>query len=384
MAQMAAKLRDAFSADTPALEFPFDTLLQRLLTHPTVAGLAEFVRSCQQERAAPADSDTTTPAQTQHPQSNAVLTSYGGGESGPLRVVFHAVLGTMNNFHPLLAHLDEQKLGPVIGISVADTERYCSAEAPQLIDQMGEDYSQRLLDTGHREVQLIGYSLGGFIAVEVARRLLEKGLDVVDLVVIDLPPMLFDVKDELILEALFLPNLNIALEQTGLAEVDQKDLLRGLTQLVEDNSNHIPAGVSVGIAGDDGLNSVGKLFRRLAALSRHQRFNLYVETVEKNSGENMPVEMAEGLFKVFRQSFQAANFTPLPFIGDIRYFQATDPVGFLPGTDAKAIEFWEEICLGDLTITKVEGNHYSCIVEKSNVCKLSKLLAVPFLKVVQR
>ncbi|MGO4785899.1 thioesterase domain-containing protein [Paenibacillus sp. 2KB_20] len=40
---------------------------------------------------------------------------------------------------------------------------------------MADDYAARLLDTGHRQFQLIGYCLGGLIAVETAGRLLEPG-----------------------------------------------------------------------------------------------------------------------------------------------------------------------------------------------------------------
>ena len=378
MAQMAGKLRDKFSEDPSQVEIPFDALLRQLLNHPTVAALAEFIRSHSQETEL--TPDVPSPESQSKTSSNAVLTLYGGGETGPLRVVFHAVLGTMDSFRPLLAHLKSQNMGPVIGITVADTERYCTFEPSELIEQIADDYAGRLLESGPKQVQLIGYSLGGLIAIEVARRLIEKEIHLSDLVLIDIPPMLFDVDDDIIIEALFVPNLNITLERAGFGGVDQDDLVRGFIQIIESNGNRVPKGSSCTIGGDEGLDKVGDLFRRLTALNMRDRFTAYVNAIAKTTGKQMPVEMAEGLFKVYRQSFQSARFTPPPYMGNIRFLLALEPSGFLPGTDERTLEFWREVCLGELEVTEVAGNHFSCIEEEPHVTDLAKLISAPLIK----
>ncbi|STU54367.1 enterobactin synthase subunit F [Klebsiella pneumoniae subsp. ozaenae] len=100
-----------------------------------------------------------------------------GGSEGPLRVVFHAGLGTMDCFRPMLAELEKDPRGPVIGIVIADTAQYCALSPQQAVERMADDYAQRLLATGHSRFQLIGYCLGGLFAVEVARRLSEQGAE---------------------------------------------------------------------------------------------------------------------------------------------------------------------------------------------------------------
>ncbi|PPA93700.1 non-ribosomal peptide synthetase [Brevibacillus laterosporus] len=373
MAQVAGKLRDKLAEDPTQEGIPFDALLRQMLNYPTVAALAEFIRSRSPE--AKHDQEVSWP-KIQGESSNAVIIPFGGEGTGPLRVVFHAVLGTMDSFRPLLEQLKAQNLGSVVGISIADIERYCALEPSELIEAVADDYTECLLQSGHTQMQLIGYSLGGLIAIEVARRLVERGIHLADVVLIDIPPIVTEFDDDLLIETLFVPNLNITLEQAGFGGVDQNDLARGVMQLIERHGNHIPQGSACTIGGDEGLDKVGELFQRLSALDRRERFTAYVEASARSTGEQMPVEMAEGLCKVFRQSFKAARFTPPPYMGDIRFLMANEPFLFLPRTNETTLDFWRDVCLGELEVTEIAGNHFSCIVEP-NVGNLARLLATP-------
>lgn len=380
MAQVAGKLRDQLAADPSQGDIPYDALLRQMLNYPTVAALAEFMRSHLQEPERTADGPLPDLQGNSSSSSNAVLTPYGGGETGPLRVVFHAGLGTMNCFRLLLERMKEQNLGPVVGITVADMEKYCEVEPSELIERLADDYAGRLLDSGHKQMQLIGYCLGGLIALEVARRLVEKGIHLLDLVLVDSHPVLFDIDDDLVIETLFVPNLNITIEQAGFGDANSDDLARGLLHLFESNNHSVPQGSSCAIGGDEGLERVGGLFRTMAALHMKDRFAAYVHAIAAASGGQMPAEMAEGLFKVYRQSFKAARFTPPPYMGDIRFLLADEPFSFLPGTDEMTLEFWREVCLGEFEVTGIEGNHFSCIEEEAHAIKLAELISAPLIK----
>ncbi len=374
MARVVGKLSDKF-------KIPFDPLLRQTLNYPTVAELGEFIRSYNKETELALD--VTSPEIQSKTQSNAVLTYYEGGQTGPLRVVFHAGLGTMNCFRLLLAHLDSYKLGPIVGISITDSERYCAIEPSEVIERFADDYARRLLETGHKQMQLIGYCIGGLIAVEVARRLVEKGILLSDLVLIDSVPMFFDISDDIVFELLFVPNLHITLEQAGFSGVEPNDLVRGFRQILKRNGNCIPEGSPCTIGGDEGLDKVGALFRKLTTLSIKDRFTAYVNAVSKVTGEQIPVEMAEGLFKTFRHSFRSASvhlFTPLPYVGDVRCLVAVEPLGLLPSMKERTIEFWREVCLGEFQVIEIEGNHISCIEEEPYATDLTKLVSVPLMK----
>ncbi|MED1785775.1 amino acid adenylation domain-containing protein [Brevibacillus fortis] len=378
MAQVAGKLRDKLAEDSTHAAIPFDVLLRQMLNFPTVEALAGFIHERNQEMQ---QSEEVALPKKRNKSSNAVLIPYGGDESGPLRVVFHAVLGTMDSFRPLIEQLKAQQTGSIVGIAIDDSERYCALEPSALIETVADDYAECLIDLlgdgEQRPVQLIGYSLGGLIAIEVARRLGEQGVPILDLVLIDIPPILTEVNDDLLIEALFVPNLNITLEQADFGKVDEHDFARAILQLVEKYGDSIPQGSACTISGDEGLDQVGEMFRKLSAFDRRERFTAYVQALGKTSGEQMPVEMAEGLCKVFGQSFKAARYTPLPYMGDIRFLLAREPFQFLPSTSEETIAFWQDICIGELEVTEIAGNHYSCMVGE-NAVKLAELLAVPF------
>ncbi|WP_309274140.1 non-ribosomal peptide synthetase [Paenibacillus sp.] len=378
MAQVAGKLRDLLAVDGKREEIPFDALLRQMLNYPTVAALAEFIRSYKQQTEPVENLDQVVSIQRQDQFSNAVLTSYGGGESGPLRVVFHAGLGTMNGFHMLLEHLIAEKIGPVIGITVADTEKYCAHEPSELIEILAEGYAASLLDREHEEMQLIGYSLGGLIAIEVARRLVEKGMDVLDIVLVDSHPVLFDIEDDLIIESLFIPNFNITFEQAGFGRIDPDDFQRALVHIFETNNRSVPQGSSCTAGGDAGLERVGELFRSMSDLSVRDRFKAYTEAIARETDEQIPVEMAEGLFQMYRQSLKAARFLPEPYLGNIRLLLADDSFGFVPGLDQMTLHFWQDICLGSFEVIKIVGNHFSCMKQEPNVTNLSEIISAPF------
>jgi pyochelin synthetase len=358
MARMAGRLRE----ETPeASGVPFDTLLRQLLNHPTLAELAAFLR------ASPGSGPSVRRATT----GNAGLVSFSTSGDGPLRVLFHAGLGTMDCYRPLAARLVAQDLGPVLGIVIDDTERYLAQDPATVIERAADDYAERLLAEGHDRLQLIGYCLGGLYATEVARRLDERGVTVEDLVLVSSHPVVVDVEDDLMIEILFVPNLHISLAQTGFGDIDADTVVRGFMQVIERNGGKVPPG---SLAGADG--AAGAFFRRLAAHTREERFAVYARTATEAGGESVPPEMVAGMFRVFRQSFLSARFTPPPYAGGIRFLLPRGASGFAPGMDDTTLAFWRDVCIGDLPVTGIEGNHFSCI-EEPNAAHVADLVAAP-------
>ena len=357
MARMAGRLRQALADEPWSMgDIPFDTLLRHMLNGPTVRALADALR----RREAPGETDSpqadaAADESGRAPGSNGILLPFGGGEAGPLRVVFHAGLGTMDCFRPLLAELDAQQRGPVMGIVIADTDKYCELPPEQAVSLMADDYARRLLATGQRRFQLIGYCLGGLFAVEVARRLGEQGAEIDDLVLISSHPVPFEVGDDLLIESLFIPNLHITLSGAGFGELSGDALIDGFMQALGQHGGRVPEGALAQLPGE-----AGDFFRRLAAVPIAERFARYAASAARD-GQQMPGEMALGLFRVFRQSFRAARFTPDAWFGDIRFLLPTEGSGFAPGMDDGTLAFWRRVCLGEVAVTPVAGNHFSCI-----------------------
>ncbi|MFJ8313364.1 MULTISPECIES: amino acid adenylation domain-containing protein [unclassified Streptomyces] len=365
MARMAGRLREEVPE---ASGIPFDTLLRQLLNHPTFADLAAFLRDRGDISADPTLRRATT--------GNAALMSFSTTGSGPLRVMFHAGLGTMDCYRPLAARLVEQDLGPVLGVVIDDTERYLAQDPATVIERAADDYAERLLAEGHDHVQLIGYCLGGLYATEVARRLDERGVTVEDLVLISSHPVVVDVEDDLMIEILFVPNLHISLAQTGFGDIDADTVVRGFVHVIERNGGKVPLGALAEVAGDPELDRAGDFFRRLGSYTREERFEVYARTATEAGGETVPSEMVAGMFRVFRQSFLSARFTPPPYADDIRFLLPRGASGFAPGMDDTTLAFWRDVCIGDLPVTGIEGSHFSCI-EEPNAAHVADLVAAP-------
>ncbi|MEU5305615.1 amino acid adenylation domain-containing protein [Streptomyces noursei] len=366
MARMAGKLREEIPE---AATVPFDAMLRQLLNHPTLAELATYLRTTKGDVGA-------QPTPSRAAPGNAGLLSFSTTGNGPLRVMFHAGLGTMDCYRPLASRLVAQDLGPVLGIVIDDTERYCSLDPATVVERAADDYAERLLAEGHDRVQLIGYCLGGLYATEVARRLEERGVTVEDLVLISSHPVVIDVEDDLLIEILFVPNLHISMAQTGLGDLDSDTVVRGFMQTIERHGGRVPVGALAEVGGDPELDRAGAFFRHLGTFTREERFAVYARTASEANGETMPPEMIAAMFRIFRQSFRSAHFTPPPYFGDIRFLRPRGASGFAPGMDETTLGFWRDVCIGDLPVTDIDGNHFSCI-EEPHVDRVADLVAAP-------
>ncbi|MQT44737.1 amino acid adenylation domain-containing protein, partial [Pseudomonas sp. FSL R10-0765] len=255
LARVAGQLREQMPL---ARAFSYDTLLRQMLNEPTVGALARLLN----DEAAPTPETPDAGPSRRSANSNALLVPFGGGEQGPVRVMFHAALGTLDYFQHLGRALAEQQAGPVIGFAVADTEQYLALEPSRLIESVAQDYADRLIAEGHQRFQLIGYCLGGLLATEVARRLLERGLEVVDLSLIDSIPMFIDTDEELAYEAIFVPNLNLDPVKTVFGQhIEDYDVYRAIELLMDRDNRRVPAGAMAALSGDAGLDALALAVR---------------------------------------------------------------------------------------------------------------------------
>ncbi|WP_035242665.1 amino acid adenylation domain-containing protein [Desulfobacter vibrioformis] len=378
IAHVASKVKELLN-ESPSFtaDISFDNLIRHMLNYPTIEALAQVIRSHQSDKGAA--TRVVDKKSSEGPRSIGVFTNFGGGDTGPLRVIFHAGLGTLNSYMLLLDHLDRQQLGPVIGVSIKDTDKYCELDPGEAVEHIAEDYAQYLAETGHRQVQLIGHCLGGFTAIEVARRLLEKGIDVLDLALIDSLPVPVRVDDDWILEIIFVFALGISLQECGFGDLNPVDLKTAITTIINSNPEKIPQGSVFSIGGNPVLDRVRRMFQKLNTIELRQRFTAYGKAMQNVHGEDMPVEMLEGLYKAYNQAFKAAQFTPEPYMGDARFFLAEVTFGFLPSTHGAAIDFWRDIVLGDLKVTEITGDHNTSVEKEPHITDLSKLIAQPLI-----
>ena len=82
-------------------------------------------------------------------------------------------------------------------------EEYLSVKPEKLIQFLGEKYAKILIDTEKEVYDLVGYCMGGLIALETAKILTEAGKTVHSLISVDTTPSRRMVNNELLMERAF-------------------------------------------------------------------------------------------------------------------------------------------------------------------------------------
>ncbi|MCZ9339741.1 hypothetical protein NGM37_18430, partial [Streptomyces sp. TRM76130] len=54
-------------------------------------------------------------------------------------------------------------------------------------------------------------------------------------------------------------------------------------------------------------------------------------------------------------------YDPLPYAGDITFLRPLAPTHFIPGFQDDMTSFWRQMCLGELTVVDVPGDHFTCV-----------------------
>ncbi|MFI1202613.1 amino acid adenylation domain-containing protein [Streptomyces sp. NPDC020883] len=344
VAQFVGRIREQVPE---CAELYFDGLLRRLLNQPTIAELADYIRQYQPAEQTMASAPALSP-----------LIPLDDGD-GPLRVLVHEGIGTMAPYRKLARELSGH--GPLAGLAVNDMRGYLGLDAGRLISRLADDYAGELLAQGHRQFHIVGYCLGGLLATEMAGRLTEAGAEVASLTVVSSYRVPYRIEDELLFEYAFGRVLSADLARMGYHK-DEELMGRALRAVLAATPGIVPARAFDALDADEGLAAVAARFRALRGRDHQERLDtLSAQLLEQGSPVGSTQQVTE-LYDVFRQSFAAATLhQPDLYAGDITFLNPQGTLQFLPGLQEDMTAYWRDACLGDLTVTEVPGDHFSCL-----------------------
>ncbi|PYG90246.1 pyochelin synthetase [Ruminiclostridium sufflavum DSM 19573] len=357
MAQAAAKIRNEINAD-----IPFEKLLRQILNTPVIKKLEEFIIADGSKEAEPARKDEEKPF--------AYTKDFGGDNGDRLRVLIHNGLGIIENYVHLGKYLAEQNQGRIMAIGLADTEKYCSLKEDEILGFLADTYTDIIIGTEMKRIQLIGYCYSGTIAVEIAKRLMERGIAVDDVCVIDGGSMPITVTEEFTYEMMFANIIGLSLEDFGFDSA--KVMERLMDDMVKSGNMLLKTDGILEFYQMNSGKTPDSIFYELRKMKQEERLEYYQKRYKLKTGKDFEMASMVRLFGIFKQSFHV-YVTPGIYFGNIRYFSVKEKAGMYKYL-IEMIGKWKDICMGDFSITEINGDHFSCIENAVYAEELSGLL----------
>lgn len=360
LSQMVGRLRDRVPE---VAEVEWQELLRDMLRNPTVAALA-----ARRHRA------ETVPAQADRRVAVRALGGEPGHESGTW-VLVHGGTGTLSPYQALVPHLRAAHPGPLIGLEVTDPARYRELPADVVITRQAADYATALLDHDRR-FRVIGYSVGGLLAAEIARTLTEAGATVDELTVIGAyqPPA---VHDDLLVEYVFAQAIGVDPAAIGFP-ADTETFEAAVRSVLERRPDEVPAGALTGL--DGAFAPLAATLRELAATPRAERLAALHAASAQGAGpyhsSGHSLDEFRSQFDLFAQNLRAMGaHRPEPYFGPVRVLRNGEGTAFL-GSRVDVDGFWSRIGLGALVFEDIPGDHLTSM-SVSNAAAVAERITAP-------
>nr|WP_269327469.1 thioesterase domain-containing protein [Kineosporia mesophila] len=297
---------------------------------------------------------------TAQKRTNAVVALHGDPDgAGPLTVLVHAGTGTVMPYRALITEIRRRSAGTghVVGVEVPHLPDFLQADPEGLIEEVSARYVRELAPLARGPVHVIGYCLGGLIATEIARGLAEAGAEVATFTAISSHSPRFRLDDELLSEYSFAIMMGIDPQALGFP-ADELRVAAAADAALVAGDGVIEEGAFTRL-GDD-FADVRECFTELTARPKAVRVERMCELVPATAGMYEPEHM-DRLRETFRQSvFAITRYQPEPYAGDITFLRHSGAYPF-PGSRDAVTRHWSDLCLGDLSIVDVPGDHFTCI-----------------------
>ena len=185
VAQVVAKMKEKIEE---AKAWDWDKLMIALIESPTIEGISKKLM------------EGLPSEETKEKQESLIILKQGNNNKA--LVLIHDGTGTISPYNQVIPFLHSTE-GSLLALQCNDMEEYLSVKPEKLIQFLGEKYAKILIDTEKEVYDLVGYCMGGLIALETAKILTEAGKTVHSLISVDTTPSRRMVNNELLMERAF-------------------------------------------------------------------------------------------------------------------------------------------------------------------------------------
>ena len=360
MAQAIGRIRREIAE---ASRLAWDDLLRAMVSNPTLAAAAEAVAR------PPTASELTAPG---YDGADSPLVYLGAGQgftSGTeIAVCVHDGSGGLAPYGQLVPYLQAagDRVPDLYGVRRVPGDAYSQIAPAELFTTLAARYSAPIVALAPSKVHLLGYCMGGLLSAEIAKCLEESGIDVGTVTVVSSYRVPMDVEDDDILDYCFAQIMGVSPEVLGM-QVDDGAVRGAFTRARARYVDVIPAGALRGAAEPVLAASLEQ-----SAEAGEPRLKLLAESGVL--GDLWDVDSLTELRSMFVHSLRAVvHGAAEPFLGDVHFLRQSGDIHFLPTLQEDMTAFWAEYCLGTLTISTIDGNHFDCLTGE-NAQSVAKLL----------
>ncbi|NYZ14610.1 amino acid adenylation domain-containing protein [Azospirillum sp. RWY-5-1] len=354
ISQLTSRLHSRFPEAGHLL---FSQTMRQILRQPTIAELAAFLR-----QASPLSEEELAEA-----APASALTPLGDLTGDPACVLVHELGGTMAPYLHLNHALGERL--PLAGLAVTKVAAYLERDPATLVDDLADEYATLLAP--HPPARLVGYGLGGLLAVAVAGRLAERGVPVPALTVVGSCGAPHAVLDDLALEYAFCRFIGA---DPGRAGYPADDAPVRAALRAAGRGGMIADGTMAALADHP---AAGPALRSLLAMPAEERLDRIAAAMVLDRADIDALGYARTHLSLFRHSLAAyAHFRPGLHAGDIQLLLPENPEPALPWLEEDVAGFWRGLCLGDLRVHAIPGGHFSCL-KPPHVAAVARLVVEP-------
>ncbi|WP_052230269.1 non-ribosomal peptide synthetase [Streptomyces sp. CT34] len=344
-----------------AAGIPWDRLLREIVADPTVSGCVRALSDG--GTAAPAEGTATAQGAAAAQRPLVRLLDGRGSRWRRDAVVFvHDGSGGLGPYRDLIARLAAETERPaVFGVRRTPGDGLTGTPPEELFDALAERYVRALADDGlgldptHGRIHLVGYCMGGLTAACMAERLAERGTPAGSLTVVSSYRIPFLIEDGPMLDYSFARLMYRDPADAGL-DFDEHELGALLNEARARHGDRVPEGSVTQLAC-----RYPQLAQAVAAAPGSVRDRMARLAASDPAGAWTPETLLE-LREAYVASLKAvASFRHPGYFGDITFLRQRGDLHFLPSLKEDMTAFWSEYCLGELSVTEVDGTHFDCL-----------------------
>ena len=353
MAQLVTAVRKQLPQ---AARFSFDVILRALMDDPRPAGLDSFLQDSGTGIDSPASPAVTLPVDVEH---GVRLLPQAEGEGTLLRVLAPGALGSSGYLEALATKL--RIAGQVVGVELTDPAWYLSLPQETAFSELAQTVAPLVADLSPSRVQVIGHSIGGFLAGHISGALGDLGVETLAPVIINATPLTMVGSDELLREIFFLSVVGMPITNLGLELSDLMSLGAVMTAASASGQLDIPATLATIGPSDPALGATAERLLGFYAMSDAERLTSYARNQRRNTGEEVDEELFHAQHDLFSHNYAASEAPPPTLLTDIHLVVSDQDNSYIPGVAEQRVSYWRQATIGELHEHAVPGDHFSCV-----------------------